>query len=650
MLALGLFFASVAYAERPPISRILPEDTLLYVRVPDPKQTLEDLKQSGTGRMMADEKMRPIAEKFYGVFAEMYAQVEEQVGLTLEEIEKIPSGEMTVAVSDLGEGEPGVVGFLDVRANPQIGDRVVETLERLMVNDGASRSVETLGESDELVTMQALGTGLEDIDAPVRPARTLCWFRKENLLVVSNRPEMAKVIYAFWTGNPKDEDGKPFRRLSDSGKFVTTYDKLKGLDGQDADLIVYADPIKWVRVALRGNFAALAVTGFFPTLGLDGIQAVGGSIDFLGGDGEYEDVQRLYVLVDRPRAGVTKALAMRDADLTPEEWMPKDVYSYMSFAVDPQVAYDEIEKMYDDIYSDGAFEEWLTKNVDDRIGVGVKADIVDNLEGRFTLAYWNEPPARFNSGAQCFAAKVNDPQKFSQTLEKIFEKNKLPSLERRKIGEHEFWFLGSQQPGRGPRLRNRDRGGDAPRGLDDFPAEEGTEQPRGLDDFDDEGVRENGQEFRLEEEEEPPINMREQQFIVAIVGDCAMFCDSEAFLRKILETQEGKGEKLRDDLDYKLVAAQAATLPGGSKPAYFSFARPEAQMQQAYELLQGDDLKRLTRDNAGNFAPLGSLNTVLEETEFPPFEEFKKYFAPAGAIIVDEENGWSYMGFSLRAK
>jgi hypothetical protein len=73
-------------------------------------------------------------------------------------------------------------------------------------------------------------------------------------------------------------------------------------------------------------------------------------------------------------------------------------------------------------------------------------------------------------------------------------------------------------------------------------------------------------------------------------------------------------------------------------------------MKQAYELLQGDDLKRLTRDNAASFAPLGSLNRTLEETEFPSFDEFKKYFAPAGGILVDEENGWSYTGFSLRAK
>jgi hypothetical protein len=374
------------------------------------------------------------------------------------------------------------------------------------------------------------------------------------------------------------------------------------------------------------------------------------SVDFLGGQGDYEDMQRLYVLVDRPRTGVTKALALRDGDLTPEEWMPKDVYTYMSLLVDPQVAYDEIEKMYDGVYSKGAFEEWMKESIDERVGVSVKADIVDALEGRITLAYWNEPPARFNSGAQVFAAKLNDPEKFAQTLETIFTKNPSPSLEKRKIGENSYWFLG-QGPG-GRRGQNRpegDGGDDAPRGLDDFPAEE--DAPKGLDDFDaegDEGEREGGQQNRPRRNE-PPIELREQQFLVAIVGDYAMFCDSEAFLKKILETKKD-GPKLRDDLDYKLVAAQAASLPGGSKPAMFTFARPEAQMKQAYELLQGNDLKRLTRDNAGSFAPLGSLNKVLEETEFPSFDEFKKYFAPSGGVLLDEENGWLYLGFSLRAK
>jgi hypothetical protein len=558
---------------------------------------------------------------------------------------------MAIAVSDLGEGDPGVVGFLDVRENPKIGDRVVETLERLMVNAGAARSVEKLGEKDELVTMQTGGpAGLDDLEAPAGPSRSLSWFRKENLIVVTSRPEMAKVIYAFWTGQPKDKEGKPFRRLSDSGKFVTTYDKLRGDGADDPDLIVYGDPIKWVRVALRGNFASMALMGFFPTLGLDGIQAVGMSVDFLGGQGDYEDMQRLYVLVDRPRTGVTKALALRDGDLTPEEWMPKDVYTYMSLLVDPQTAYAEIEKMYDGVYSKGAFDEWVKESMDDRLGVGVKADIVDALEGRVTLAYWNEPPARFNSGAQVFAAKLNDPEKFAQTLETIFAKNSPPSLEKRKIGENSYWFLG-QGPGgrRGQNGPGGNDGGETPRGLDDFPEED--DAPKGLDDFDaqdDEGEQEAGQENRPRRNE-PPIELREQQFLVAIVGDYAMFCDSEAFLKKILETKEG-GPKLRDDLDYKLVAAQAASLPGGSKPAMFTFARPEAQMKQAYELLQGNDLKRLTRDNAGSFAPLGSLNKVLEETEFPSFDEFKKYFAPSGGVLLDEENGWLYLGFSLRAK
>lgn len=653
-LVLCSLFAATASAERPPVSRTLPEDTLLYIRLPDPQQSLADMKQSGTGRMMADERMRPIVDKLYGVLGEMYAQVEEQIGMSMEELEKVPTGEIAIAVSDLGEGEPGVAGFLDVRENPQIGDRVVETIERLMVNAGAGRSVETLGDEDELVTMstlQVLGDPSDENPQPPTSSQSLSWFRKDEMIVVTNRPEMAKVIYAFWTGQPKDKEGKPFRRLSDSGKFVTTYGKLQGLDGGDADLIVYADPIKWVRVSMRGNFASMALMGFFPTLGLDGIQAVGASVDFLGGEGDYEDMQRLYVLVDRPRTGVTKALALRDGDLTPEDWMPKDVYTYMSLQVDAQAAYAEIEKMYDGVYSKGAFDEWLKDSIDKRVGVSVKADIVDGLEGRASLAYWQEPPARFNSGAQVFAAKLKDPEAFAQTLETIFAKNPSPRLEKRKIGEHAYWYLGSGPGGR--RGQDRDEVEDvAPRGLDDFPEEDDGQQPRGLDDFEaeeGEGEREAGQENRPRRRNGPPVELREQQFLVAIVGDYALWCDSEAFLKKILETQEG-GPRLRDDLDYKLVAAQAKSLPGGAEPAMFTFARPEAQMKQAYELLQGEDLKRLSRDNAESFAPLGSLNQILEETEFPSFDEFKKYFAPSGGILVDEENGWSYTGFSLRAK
>ena len=67
-------------------------------------------------------------------------------------------------------------------------------------------------------------------------------------------------------------------------------------------MLVYADPIELFRAASRGNGGASFVVGLLPSLGIDGLMAIGMSGTYA--TDEYESLGQLHVLLENPRSGV----------------------------------------------------------------------------------------------------------------------------------------------------------------------------------------------------------------------------------------------------------------------------------------------------------------------------------------------------------
>ena len=42
------------------------------------------------------------------------------------------------------------------------------------------------------------------------------------------------------------------------------------------------------------------------------------------------------------------------------------------------------------------------------------------------------------------------------------------------------------------------------------------------------------------------------------------------------------------------------------------------------------------------------VHSAMEANPLPPFSVLEQYFAPAGALMVDDETGLHYMSFTLR--
>jgi hypothetical protein len=71
------------YAQRPPAPQLLPRDTLAYLRIADTRELVASFLNTGMGRLMNDDQVRPLLQGFYGSITQPLEGAEQRLGLTL---------------------------------------------------------------------------------------------------------------------------------------------------------------------------------------------------------------------------------------------------------------------------------------------------------------------------------------------------------------------------------------------------------------------------------------------------------------------------------------------------------------------------------------------------------------------------------------
>src|SRR5262245_13568807 len=91
------WLAPAARAERPVAPKLLPEQTLAYFRILDTPQLISRFRETSIGRLGQDEAIKPLVSEFYAALQEMWSNIEDRVGLPLNQVLDIPQGEICVA-------------------------------------------------------------------------------------------------------------------------------------------------------------------------------------------------------------------------------------------------------------------------------------------------------------------------------------------------------------------------------------------------------------------------------------------------------------------------------------------------------------------------------------------------------------------------
>ncbi|MCH2178481.1 MAG: hypothetical protein MK106_06720 [Mariniblastus sp.] len=600
-LVLSTCLASAQTETRPKTEDLLPETTVLYVQIENVRDMLEKITDSNFGRMLEDEQVSPLISEFYQQGLDAYSNVEDAVGLSLEEIRSLPSGELCFALVAPKRQEPAPVVLIDMdpenEAVTKAYERFREFAEEQGVREGFEGAVVEEEETEEIIFERVNGQ-----DGP------LFMFRKNGTLVASANEQVLKDIWERWNDRPVEK----IRSLSENRKFVTIMNRCRGTKEAPPEVRAFVDPIELARSTTRGNFGAQAALNFLPILGLDGLLGAGGSVLFQ--EQEFETVFHGHVLLANPRKGVFEMLALKPADYQPQSWVPYDTVNYVTTSWDVPTMYAELEKIVDAFASEGAFQENVQTRINDELGIDLQFDVIDQLTGRITYVQWNVEPARVNSTANITCLEVADPDKAEEMVdifvERIREDNGDDAIEEDEYQGQLYWKQSdasvSDRVDRRAR-RNEERGG-------------------------------------------PSMELRATQACILLLNDQLIICDSVEAMKRIVDTDRGDEPAMIEDEQFSYITGKMTRMLGTDMPAALFFSRPAEQIKLWLDIAKSDNSFELMEEAAVDNPVVAGLMRTMEDNPLPDFEQIRQYFPPQGSFITDDETGYHILAFSIRSE
>jgi hypothetical protein len=569
----------MAAADRPAAPKLLPKNTLAYVRIADTPELVDRFKQTAIGRIFQDQQVRPLVSQLYESAIELFREAEERIGLSLDQLLAIPQGEVCAAVVAPEEGQPAIVALIEVGDSMPFAQMILDRIDEGMAPQAAKISTESVG-----------GTTLSIFEMPGERERQVIHFDKDGVIVVSTNLDVTKQLLKAW-------DGEETPTLADNKQFTAIMRRCAGSEGEAPQISFYVDPIELASRVNRGNVGAAAAMAMLPVLGLDGVQAFGGSVALA--TEEYDSIMHMHLLLDSPRSGVIEMLALRSGDTTPEPWVPTDVVAYVTLNWDFDKTYSAFGTLYNEIRGEDALARDFNQRFSDQLDIDFEKDVLAALDGRVTYIGWMMRPARVNSRANLVGVKLKDAKKFRKVFDQVVAK-----FEKRLTKES---FGGVTYYGAADRTG---RGGNRP---------------------------------------ERPL-VRRPEPAVAIFGDYLLLTDSVELLKHAIATKNDASQSLANQLEFKLIASKIRRRPGGEAPGLLSYDQPEEGMRLLYDLAISQDVRDRLATGAENNQALKALQTALKDNPLPPFAVIAKYLAPGGSLLTNDETGFHFTAFTLKRK
>ncbi|HEY2826422.1 MAG TPA: hypothetical protein VGJ04_02390 [Pirellulales bacterium] len=588
LIALGVLaiMPAAALAQRSSAENLLPKDTLAYIHVASVPDLVAAFQQTNLGRLFADPQVQPFVTKLYDAANKALFKVKEATGLSLDEIAHIPQGEITFALlpranpqtNQSGAGHLDLdspiafIAMVDCGNSIESARKFVDTIHAAMIKDGFTGREETV--DGVIISIYQRGGG---------DPSPLVSLERDNTIVVCSTADIARQLLARWTTTNQD-------CLAENPRFASIMNRCRGPKDEEPHLTFFADPIGFVTVISQNNPAVKLGMALLPTLGLDGIKAVGGS--YVIATEDFDGIMQLHLSLGSPRSGVLELIALDSGDDTPPPWVPGDIAGYISLHWNFQQTFEKGTKLADSFQGQGV----MAKNINDRaqrwLGIDVEHDILPSLTGRALQFSWFDQPVKPGIGGHnLIAVQVRDARTFADAFQKITS-HLGPKWQKKGFAAIDYYQLG------------------AANGPDDI-------RPTPC---------------------------------LAMLNDWVLVTDRTGILEHVLSRRDETENNLALALDYKLIASKIAQQPGGDKPAMLLFNRPDAGWKYLYDLANSDQARQILQQRAGSNPFFTALHDGLDQNPLPPWEVIARYLAPEGAMFTDDDSGIHYMAFALRRK
>ncbi|TWT49354.1 hypothetical protein Pla22_45490 [Rubripirellula amarantea] len=601
--------ATAADDERsiPGAPHLLPQDTLAYVRFDNIDEVREDFATTSMGKMLNDPAMRPFASDTYQMLNDLFDQIGQQMGITLDELLSIPHGQVAAAAVP-GNLSPEQIEMIEADSKDESPEAIQRRLKRKRRDANAIAGWFMIDAGKDIEKLQGLLDVLEaamyerdyvrrDVKIgdttlvrllPSRPGRPeIEFFERDETVVLGIGHGTASKSLDLWD-KKSDEP-----TLAQNADFAAIMSRCVGAEDTRPQTTFFLDPYHLIGRLVKRGGAAGFVWPIIEELGLAKIRGVGGS-SFQGGD-TFEAISHLHVLIDPPRDGFFGVLRPKTGDSMPPSWVPQEVTSYTSIYWDFDKTYQNVDKIMEKFRGPEPLNSMVEQPIEKTLGISVKKEIAETIANRYVVCRWIEPPAKINSQVQLHALELSDAARAKEIVAKVRE--------------------------RFPNVIDVDSYGGSV--VYEFARAKNRNMPKGL-------------------------RQPEPGFI--ILDDWIMFSDSRKFLERIIDASGERLPRLVNDPDYEFVGSELGGKLDGEDPFMVSFLRGSDYVGQIYDVIQSDDAKRFLRSKSQSDPRLAQLLKLLEKNELPPFEQFKKYFAPSGTFAYDEPTGIHLGSFTLRAE
>lgn len=629
---------TVAATAAPPADTLLPATTRGFASVPNLAALEEQFGKTQLGKLADDPAMKSFSSDLKRQFDDKLAAGYQRLGLQLEDIRAMASGEVAVATVHDGKTPAGTAVLLDISGRAAEAQRHLEQVFARLKAEKFAQKTETIA-----------GTPLEVFDlaenkAQQEPARQVVYFLKNDMLCCADQAALAHELLNRFSGNSSDNLAR-----------VAAYQYIMERCQQDSGeatphLRWFIEPLAYA-TAMREETpkpkaddekAPAAAEGGVPkqdtleimrSQGFEGLRGVGGWVQFYPQDGKYELLHRTALYAPGPYDLAMRMVKLPNvAEFQPPSWATAELARWSSVNVDVQNAFEMSSTLFNAVIGGGpnTFQKTLDSIKNDVNGpmVDIRNDLVAHLDSRVTILVDYHTPALDDSGERrIIAIRSTNPDSLKVAIDKTMKAEH--TAKEIKVAGGAVWEV---SPNAGP--------------ANAAPQVNGPPRPRRL----------GPPKFKPVGQERPkpqPNNVKLMQKSAVAVAHGHLFIATHSDALKEIVQNLTPPNALANDPDYQEVMKQLAEVAPGEGCARV-FTRTSEARRVSYELFKEGKL----RQSDTLFARiinviLGEKPSAIEQPkvdgeQLPEFERIAGYFGPSGTAFRSEEQGFFAVGVLLK--
>jgi len=608
----------------PTADQVFPESTQAFISISSVPQLKDQWNATQLGQLMNDSVMKPFAEDLRRQFEDRLSHLRDRLGLTLDDLRGVPSGELAVALIQPAAGRSALALVLDVTGNTDRAKVMLEKVGANLLQRGGKQSrVEAAGTTALLFVVP------RQPNEPEGPPRQIAYFLRENLLGAADDPEVLKGMLARLAGQKSPDLAS-----------VKAYQNVMQRCAQDAKELKplvrwYVYPLGYVETLRAATPEAerrkgKSIPDIMRNQGFVAIQGVGGFVNLKVES--YELVHRTAIYAPPPYEKSMRMLRFPTGkSFVPQRWVPRDIAGYFTLNIDVLNAFDNFGPLFDELFGEkgetGLWQEVVESLLKDPNGpqLDLRKELIQHLGQRVTMISDYQLPITVDSERLLYAVETTDEKAVATAINKWMRGD--PSAKKREYKDRIIWEMVEPEEHAVPELN-----------LEAIPAI---------------GATEPGAKKKVVGEPAGGAQDRLMPHAAVTVAHGELFIASHIdFLLQILELVEER-KMLARDVDVQTVAKHVEQM---RKPEQFAqgFSRTDEEYRPTYELIRQGKMPqsetmfgRLLNGLLGPEKKGSVRKQQVDGSKLPDYEVVRRYLGNAGLSANSEQGGWFIKGFTL---